>query len=114
MGNASNNNFPNRFAWAPSRVGNYYSTHYADAWDVILKVLPRLSDHEQNTIEFVRAFVDSDYPEVVKEAALFNASTLRTQTCFRTEDGFFYGWEGCNDNSGCCMGSCTGWRAVSL
>ena len=43
----------------------------------------------------------------MKEAALFNLSTLRTQTCFRTPDGRFFGWEGCADNAGCCHGSCT-------
>ena len=32
-----------------------------------------------------------------KEAALFNISTLRTQTCFRLTDGALYAWEGCND-----------------
>ncbi len=46
-------------------------------------------------------------PDVVKEASLYNVSTLRTQTCFRTEDGRFYGWEGCSDQIGCCLGSCT-------
>jgi hypothetical protein len=44
---------------------------------------------------------------VVKEAALFNMSTLRTQTCFRTADGLFFGWEGTMDIVGSCMGSCT-------
>ena len=53
------------------------------------------------------AFCASDLPEVVKEAALFNLSTLRTQTCFRTEDGRFYGFEGCGNRGGCCHGSCT-------
>jgi hypothetical protein len=38
---------------------------------------------------------------------LFNLSTLRTQTCFRTPDGYLYGWEGCGDQDGCCFGSCT-------
>ena len=55
----------------------------------------------------MKAFCDSDLPEVVKEAALFNISTLRTQTCFRLTDGALYAWEGCNDHSGCCYGSCT-------
>jgi uncharacterized protein (DUF608 family) len=41
------------------------------------------------------------------EAALSNLSTLRTQTCFRTPDGRFYGWEGSCDGMGCCHGSCT-------
>jgi hypothetical protein len=58
-------------------------------------------------VAFVRAFCDSDLPPVVKEAALFNLSTLRSQTCFRTADGRPYAWEGCHDRTGCCHGSCT-------
>jgi hypothetical protein len=62
---------------------------------------------EDKTLRFVRAFCQSDLPGVVKEAALFNLSTLRSQTCFRTEDGRFYGFEGCSNRGGCCHGSCT-------
>ena len=78
-----------------------------DAWDVAEKTLPDLESLEEQTLEFVNAFIGTDLPEVVKEAALFNLSTLRTQTCFRTEDGYYYTWEGCNDETGCCFGSCT-------
>ncbi len=99
--------FPNRVAWSESKLKNYYATQYNDAWDVISKTLPGRKDLEDQTLAFVNAFIDTDLPEVVKEAALFNISTLRTQTCFRTEDGYFYTWEGCNDNTGCCFGSCT-------
>ncbi len=99
--------FPNRYAWASERIGNYYTTRYDDAWDVIRKTHPTLPDLEAKTVEFVTTFLQSDYPEVVKESALFNLSTLRTQTCFRTEDGRFYGWEGCMDTRGSCYGSCT-------
>ena len=111
--------FPNRYTWSPcgpeacdcdreaDRIGNYYTTQYADAWDVVEKVAPQLKVLERDTVEFVEAFCSSDLPEVVKEAALFNLSTLRTQTCFRTPDGRFYGWEGCGDHEGCCNGTCT-------
>jgi non-lysosomal glucosylceramidase len=99
--------FPNRFAWAKKVVGNYYATKYADAWDVAEKVVPQLPRLEQATIEFVDAFCASDLPPAVKEAALFNLSTLRTQTCFRTSDGRFFAWEGCNDNAGLGWGSAT-------
>jgi len=104
--------FPNRQTWTPKgneedRIGNYYSTKYADAWDVAEKVMPRLAELETSTVGFVQTFCRSDLPDVVKEAALFNISTLRTQTCFRTEDGRFYGWEGCSNRRGCCHGSCT-------
>jgi hypothetical protein len=61
----------------------------------------------QKTLDFVNAFVISTYPDVVKEAALFNLSTLRSQTVFRTEDGKMFGWEGVMDRFGSCKGSCT-------
>ncbi|MFC2126105.1 GH116 family glycosyl-hydrolase [Bacteroidota bacterium] len=99
--------FPNRVAWANARVGNYYTTQYENAWDVAVKTNKKLPELERKTIAFVSAFLGSDLPDVVKESALFNMSTLRTQTCFRTPDGLFFGWEGCNDVSGCCEGSCT-------
>ncbi len=104
--------FPNRQTWTPKnneqdRIGNYYTTKYSDAWDVATEFAPQLAELESKTVQFVRAFCHSNLPEVVKEAALFNLSTLRTQTCFRTEDGRFYGWEGCSNTRGCCHGSCT-------
>ncbi len=107
--------FPNRYGWnvAPEDqnpdnwVGNYYTTQYEDAWDVIEKTVPALDSLTERTAAFVNAFLDSALPDEVKEAALFNASTLRTQTCFRTEDGRFFGWEGCADQKGCCQGNCT-------
>ncbi|MEK7995880.1 MAG: GH116 family glycosyl-hydrolase, partial [Planctomycetota bacterium] len=104
--------FPNRQTWTPKgneqdRIGNYYATKYSDAWDVAEKFVPQLADLEEKTVRFVRTLCGSDLPDVVNEAALFNVSTLRTQTCFRTEDGRFYGWEGSSNKRGCCHGSCT-------
>jgi len=112
--------FPNRQTWTPvkpeetctckatiNRLGNYYTTQYGDAWDVAVRTAASLDELEADTIRFVRSFCESDLPAVVKEAALYNLSTLRTQTCFRTEDGRFFAWEGCSDKHGCCHGSCT-------
>lgn len=99
--------FPNRKAWSTIVMQNYYTTQYTDAWDVVLKTVPFLPELENRTIEFVNTFLSTDIPKDAKEAALFNISTLRTQTCFRLADGNFFAWEGCNDNSGCCFGSCT-------
>lgn len=99
--------FPNRKAWSSEVVGNYYTTQYNDAWDVISKTYPELENLEQKTLEFVNAFIDSDFPEEVKEAALFNLSTLRSQTVFRIKSGHMMGWEGCMDRNGSCAGSCT-------
>jgi len=111
--------FPNRQTWTPAgrcegdaccggeRIGNYYTTQYGDAWDVVEKVAAALPELEAETLKFVRAFCESDLPDVVKEAALYNLSTLRSQSCFRTEDGRLFGFEGCSDHAGCCLGSCT-------
>ncbi|MCK5803629.1 MAG: hypothetical protein KAI66_12385 [Lentisphaeria bacterium] len=114
--------FPNRYNWAPRSVecdcgdkrleaadliGNYYSEQFSDAWSAAADTMARMSVLEAKTVSFVSAFCESSLPEAVKEAALFNVSTLRSETCFRTPDGRFYGWEGCCDGTGCCSGSCT-------
>jgi non-lysosomal glucosylceramidase len=118
--------FPNRMTWTPTGpsaegdscctdgecgdpnwVGNYYATQYRDAWEAAARTAASLPTLEADTLAFVSAFCASDLPLVVKEAALYNLSTLRSQTSFRIADGHFLGWEGCGDKSGCCEGSCT-------
>ncbi|MBM3235446.1 hypothetical protein FJZ31_04030 [Candidatus Poribacteria bacterium] len=109
--------FPNRTAqgcgWGVSEgegvgfVGNYYAQKFPDAWSAAKYMADKLPELEQKTVEFVETFCSSTLPQEVKEATLNNLSTLRTQTCFRTPDGRFFGFEGCSDQSGCCMGSCT-------
>jgi uncharacterized protein (DUF608 family) len=99
--------FPNRYAWSSEKLTNYYSTQYENAWDVIEKEIDRIPDLTEQTLTFVNALQESTYPEVIKEAALFNLSTLRSQTVFRTADGYMFGWEGIMDRFGSCMGSCT-------
>jgi non-lysosomal glucosylceramidase len=74
---------------------------------VVEKEIERLPTLTQKTLDFVNAFVGSSYAEVIKEAALFNLSTLRSQTVFRTQDGRMFGWEGVMDRFGSCYGSCT-------
>jgi non-lysosomal glucosylceramidase len=107
--------FPNRLDWnnawtfgyTGKIIGNYYTAKYKDAWDVIDKEARRMDALEQRTIDFVRAFISSDLPAVVKEAALFNLSTLRSQTVFRIPSGHLMGWEGVMDEVGSCYGNCT-------
>lgn len=100
-------NFPNRKAWSPTVVGNYYSQLYEDAWDAARKIVPRIPQLEKETKRFVNTFLQSSYPDVVKEAALFNLSVLRSQTVFRLPSGHLMGWEGTRDHVGSCQGSCT-------
>jgi non-lysosomal glucosylceramidase len=110
--------FPNRRAWTwgwggpaggsgTDIVGNAYANLYDDAWGVIEQVQDRVDEFRDRTATFVSAFLRSDLDPAVKEAALFNLSTLRSQTFFRTADGRPFGWEGCLDDVGSCLGSCT-------
>jgi non-lysosomal glucosylceramidase len=110
--------FPNRRSWrgskvgprghsGPEIVGNHYTRFAADAWDVIVKEAGRLPELRESTRQFVFAFWSSDLTPAVKEAALFNLSTLRSQTFFRAADGLPFAWEGCLDDAGSCFGSCT-------
>lgn len=99
--------FPNRKAWADTIVGNYYSRKYPDAWKAAEMIVPRIPALEKKTLSFVEALMGSSYPEVIKEAALFNLATLRSQTVFRLPDGHLMGWEGVMDRAGSCQGSCT-------
>jgi len=111
--------FPNRMAWphgwhqpeaSPDNgivVGNHYAARFRDAWEAAEAGAAQLPDLERATLLFVRSVCASDVPEVVKESALYNLSTLRSQTTFRTPDGYLFGWEGCHDDAGCCFGSCT-------
>lgn len=106
--------FPDRKIWSKYKstnswdvVGNWYAVKYPTAKAAADDLLARLPELEEKTVRFVKSVLDVKAPEVVKEAALFNVSTLRTETCFRTADGHFYGWEGCYDRDGSCMGSCT-------
>lgn len=99
--------FPNRKGWSETVVGNHYASRFPTSIAAADYILDHWDSLRDRTVEFVRAFCDSTLPEAVKEAALFNSGTLRTQTCFQTPDGYFFGWEGIHDFAGSCQGSCT-------
>lgn len=88
--------FPNRLAWAGGAnqppgiardvvVGNHYTTRFADAWEAAEFCAANLDQLENDTLCFVDSFLAGDLPDVVKESALYNISTLRSQTTFATE-----------------------------
>ncbi len=109
--------FPNRTpAWsgwsAPKGqentiIGNHYCTRFAGAWEAAQYAAANLPDLEARTRRFVAAMRESTLPPAVRDAAMSTLSTLVTQTCFRTADGEFHGFEGSSDHSGCCFGNCT-------
>lgn len=104
--------YPNMLAWEKDGtepvVGNYYATQFPTAAAAAAALIANTADYERRTAEFVRSVTEAHgVPEVVREAALFNLTMLKTTTCFRTPDGNFYGWEGSCDDRGSCPGNCT-------
>jgi non-lysosomal glucosylceramidase len=109
--------FPNRTpAWsgwtAPKGhehdvIGNYYCTRFPDAWAAAEYLAQHLPELEGRTKGFVSTIRASTIPGALRDAAMANLSTLVTQTSFRTADGEFHGFEGCDDHRGCCFGNCT-------
>ena len=59
------------------------------------------------TQEFTDCFYDSSLPFEVTESIAANLSILKSPTVMRQTDGRLWAWEGCNDSSGSCPGSCT-------
>ncbi|HEX4758073.1 MAG TPA: GH116 family glycosyl-hydrolase [Terracidiphilus sp.] len=88
-------------------IGNAYAVRFKSAWDAVAYTAANLDSLESRTRMFAGALRESTLPAVVKEAASANLSTLATTTCFRTADGEFHGFEGSNDQRGCCFGNCT-------
>jgi uncharacterized protein (DUF608 family) len=108
------NRTPERCGWvAPEGtpkttvVGNAYTERFADAWDVSRQAAGELPKLEARTRAFAQAIESSTLPPALLDAVTSTLSTLRVNTCFRTADGEFHGFEGCNDHQGCCHGSCT-------
>ncbi len=109
--------FPNRTpafsGWSAPRgqentvIGNHYCTRFPDAWAAAEHLAANLPELETRTRSFMTAMRESTLPAALRDAAMANLSTLVTQTSFRTADGEFHGFEGCNDRSGCCFGNCT-------
>lgn len=105
---------PRRMAWAAydstnetDVVGNFYAREYPTAEAAARRLERDLPQLEEKTLGFVREVLAGPAPDVVKEAALANLVALRSETCFRTADGHFFAWEGCQDVRGSCYGNCT-------
>ena len=88
-------------------VKNYYATKFSDAWDTAKYLHENLKRLEKYSRDFHRALFSSTLPWYVIDAVASNITVIRSPTCFRIEDGTFLAWEGCNNTTGSCEGSCT-------
>lgn len=107
------NRTPARCGWSAPKdrennvIGNHYCARFADAWAAATYAAEHLPRLEHLTRQFVSSMRETTLPGAVKDAASANLSTLVTPTSFRTKDGAYHGFEGCNEHSGCCFGNCT-------
>jgi len=107
------NRTPARCGWSSPKgegdtvIGNWYCTKFSDAWNAADYASTHLPELETKTRLFAASMRESTIPAPILEAASANLSTLATTTCFRTADGEFHGFEGVQDQLGCCFGNCT-------
>jgi len=106
-------NFPNvlnYFDIIPARRGSILKNHYAqrfvDAWAAAEYLARNLQPLEKATREFKDTFFGSTLPPFVLDAVSSQISTIRTAACLWLADGSFFGFEGCDDQGGCCPLNC--------
>ena len=87
-------------------VKNYYAK-FGNAIQSASYLAENLERLEGQSRCFVNALWSSSLPDYVKEAVANNITVIRSNTCFRMEDGTFFAWEGCHDKVGSCDGNCT-------
>jgi hypothetical protein len=94
-------------AGQPQRHKPWYTARFTDINGVAHYWATKISELRQKTARFRDCFQDSTLPPEVLEAVAANLTILKSPTVLRQADGKLWGWEGCNDSSGCCHGSCT-------
>ena len=88
-------------------IQNYVAAKYADAWDVASYFFKNQVRLDQQTRAFHDALFGSTLPPHVLDAVSSQMSTIKTNVCMLLQDGSFFGFEGNDDNSGCCPLNCT-------
>lgn len=98
--------FPNRYVnfdqFGPQRdygrsrfwLGNEYATRFDDAMDVTKYVIGHQQRLEEASRRWAQGIATSTLPPWMNEALAAQGSLMRSPTCFWTEDGRFYGFEG--------------------
>jgi non-lysosomal glucosylceramidase len=85
---------------------NHYAARFADAWAAAEYLVRNLPELERRTRLFHDALFSSTLPPHVLDALSSQMSIIRTTTCLWLEGQGFFGFEGCNDKSGCCPLNC--------
>ncbi len=99
---AKDENFSGRPSYRP-----WYAGRFADIGPVAEHWHEHYAELRAASERFSRCFFETSLAPEVVEAVAANLSILKSPTVLRQEDGRLWAWEGCQDTSGCCYGSCT-------
>ncbi|MGC8977412.1 MAG: GH116 family glycosyl-hydrolase [Candidatus Ratteibacteria bacterium] len=86
---------------------NWYSRKFSDSKEIIVYYIKNKKYLKEESRKFANSFFSQTLPESFLTTISSQFNTLRSNTFFITEDGNFYAFEGCSDNSGCCPLNCT-------
>jgi len=86
---------------------NYYTNFFKNSYEVASYVINNMDYLYLKTKEFHDILFNSSLPDYVIEIVSSQMSIMRTNTCFLTQEGLFFGFEGCFDFDGCCPMNCT-------
>lgn len=112
-------NFPNRYGWWPDGHADpadtahrkVWKNYYSSVWPDAAAVMKYFVGNKERLYRESRLFADALYSTTldadVIESLVSAITVIRSNTCFRVEDGSFFAWEGCFDHAGSCPGTCT-------
>lgn len=85
---------------------NYYAGLFQSSEEAARYCLAQAGRLWRETRLFRDTLAGSTLPETVLDAIQGNIAILKSTTCLRLENGDFWAWEGVNEKSGSCEGSC--------
>jgi uncharacterized protein (DUF608 family) len=85
----------------------WYAARFAGIADVAAYWASNYAELRRASTRFADCLFDNTLPPEVNEAVTANLAILKSPTVLRQADGRMWAWEGCNDDAGCCAGSCT-------
>lgn len=86
---------------------NYYATLFADSTASCFYCFENWDNLYKKTNRFCQSLHSATLDKAVIDAVSSALSVLKSPIVLRLEDGTFYGWEGANEQSGSCQGTCT-------